>query len=354
MTNLLPYVGVLSPFDLLKTSLKREALFFDTLAIPNIQSNFFLKPLLTQCPIRSIEYLIESGIVLDPVDKYLGKETYLKKIGKNIYEERLRDIGQRDLTLSEALKKPMNLPSTSTDGSLLDYLSYQWGEAFKRIFMSLEKEIGIPLQKFGLSIMLFKNQLDYDRRALACDLREKHAINAFPIYSSNLILNDDFIKGEDEVVRFALKSVPEPDFETTPWEQILDFRNDSDTKKLLAYFRHWLSEIRKKSLTYRELSEELEYFCHKYEEHIKVQKMKVNRGTLETLLMIPAEMIEGVVHLKPTQAVKALFTFKRQRLALREAEMKAPGRDLAYLIKVREEFELKKTQNIEKCHLTTA
>jgi hypothetical protein len=93
MINSLPYVGVLSPFDLLETSLKREALFFDILAIPNIQGDFFLKPLLTQCPIRSVEYLINLGIVVDPVDKYLGKETYLKKIGKDIYEERLKDIG---------------------------------------------------------------------------------------------------------------------------------------------------------------------------------------------------------------------------------------------------------------------
>ena len=276
--------------------------------------------------------------MVDPVNKYLGKETYFKKIGKDIYEERLRDIRQRNLMLSEALRKPMELPSTPTGVSLLDYLSYPWGDALKRILMSLEKEIGIPLQKFGLSIMLFQNQLDYDRRALASDLREKHAINAFPVYSSDQILDDDFLKGESEVIKAVLRSIPEPDFETTPWEQILEFRNDSETKKLLTYFRHWLVEIRKKSLTYRELSEELEYYSRKYEEHMKLQKIKISYGTLQTLLIIPAEIIEGVVRLKPTQSVKALFTLKRQRIELREAEMKAPGRDLAYLMKVRDEY----------------
>lgn len=285
------------------------------------------------------------GIVIDPIEKYLGKETYLKKIGKDVYDKRLQDIKSRNLALSDELKKPIKLPSIPTGGSLLQFLSYPWGEAFKRILLNLEKEIGIPLQKFGLSLMLFMNQLDYDRRTLACDLREKYAINAYPVYSDDLILKDDFIKGDSEVVRFALQSIPEPDFETTPWEQILDFRNDSDTKKLLSYFRHWFTEIKKKPLTYHELSEELNYYCSKYEEHIKVQKMKINYGILEALLMIPAEMIEGLVRLKPTQTVKALFTFKRQRLQLREAEMKAPGRDLAYLIKVKEEFGVK-----EKTH----
>jgi len=62
-------------------------------------------------------------------------------------------------------------------------------------------------------------------------------------------------------------------------------------------------------------------------------------------LMIPAEVLEGLVWRKPTQMVKALFTFKRQRLQLREAELKAPGRDLAYLIKAKQEFGVK-----EKIH----
>jgi hypothetical protein len=35
------YVGVISPFDLIKTSLKKEAIFFDKIAIPNITSDFF-------------------------------------------------------------------------------------------------------------------------------------------------------------------------------------------------------------------------------------------------------------------------------------------------------------------------
>ena len=70
--------------------------------------------------------------------------------------------------------------------------------------------------------------------------------------------------------------------------------------------------------------------------------MKTSYGTLEALLMIPAEMIEGMVQLKPTQTVKALFLFKKQRLQILEAEMNAFGRDLAYLVKVKEEFGAKK------------
>jgi len=80
--------------------------------------------------------------------------------------------------------------------------------------------------------------------------------------------------------------------------------------------------------------------------------MKVNYGILETLLMTTAEILEGLVRLKPTQTVKALFTFKRQRLQLLEAELKAPGRDLAYLIKAKEEFGVKEKSHHMKEDIT--
>ena len=89
---------------------------------------------------------------------------------------------------------------------------------------------------------------------------------------------------------------------------------------------------------YNDILEEMLYYCTKYEEHIRLYKMKLKHGVLETLLMIPAEMVEGVIRLKPTKIVKALFTFKRQKVELLEQEKKAPGRDLAYLFKSKDEF----------------
>lgn len=284
------------------------------------------------------------GIVIDPVEKYLGKETYLKRIGKDLYDERLKEIEYRNSILSDELKR-IQLPSLPAEGSLLQFFTYPWGEAFKKGVFILEKAIGLPLQQFGASIALFMNQLDYDRRTLASDLRDKCGINAFPIYSEDLALMDDFITGDSDVIKVVLEELPEPDFETTPWEQILDFRKDAETKKLLGYFRHWINRAIRKHVTFNELSEELEYYCNKYEEHIRVQKMKVNYGILETLLMIPAEMLEGLIRLKPTQTVQALFAFKKQRVQLREAELKAPGRDIAYLIRAKRRFGLNKDPN---------
>ena len=54
--------------------------------------------------------------------------------------------------------------------------------------------------------------------------------------------------------------------------------------------------------------------------------------------MIPVEMLEGLLHLKPTQVIKALFTIKHRKVQLNQTELAAPGREIAYILKAREYF----------------
>ena len=338
MVEKFEYVGVISPFDLVNTSLKREAIFFDKIAVPNVLKDFILKDTLLTCPIRSIEYLIESGIIFDPVMEYIGETKYLKKIGQDIYTQRLKIIAQKEHALAEELKFPIETHTAPNLTSLFEILPKALLATFERVGKQLQYRLGIPFQKVGASIIRFKNQLDYDRRGIAIDLRNRFSINAFPLYSDNMALNDDFVSGKDDIVKLVVEQLPEPDYDSVSWERIIDFRNDPETKKLLTYLRHWITDTAKKDITYNDLLDEILYYCAKYEEHIKLHKMKIKSGVLETLLMIPAEMLEGVVRLKPTKVVKALFTFNKQKVELLEEEKKAPGRDLAYLIKSKDEF----------------
>ncbi len=333
------YVGVISPFDLLKTSLKREAIFFDKIAIPNALSEFILKDSLLACPIRSIEYLIDAGIIIDPVKDYIGETSYLKSIGQDLYEKRFKEIENRENGLAQELEFPIQTHYAQNTKSLIKILPKAVIETFERVGKQIQYKFGIPFQKFGASIVRFKNQLDYDRRGIAIDLQNNFSLNAFPVYSDSTALNDDFVSGKDEIIKLVIEQLPEPDYESVAWERIIDFRNDPETKKLLNFLRHWITDRSKKEGSSKDILEEMSYYCAKYEEHINLHKMKLKYGVFETLLMIPAEMIEGVIRLKPTKTVKALFTFKRQKVELLEQEKKAPGRDLAYLFKAKDEFD---------------
>jgi hypothetical protein len=333
------YIGVISPFDLLRTSLKREAIFFDKIAIPNVLSEFTLKDSLLECPIRSIEYLIDVGIIIDPVRDYIGETHYLKSIGQELYEERLKAIDTKEKSLAKELEFPIQTYSAENITALFENLPKAIISTFERVGKQLQNKFGIPFQKVGASIVRFKNQLDYDRRGIAIDMQYRFSLNAFPLYSGETALNDDFISGKDDIVKLVIEQLPEPDYENVAWEKIIDFRSDPETKRLLNYLRHWITDHSKIEASCQELLEEILYYCAKYEEHIQLHKMKSRKGSLETLLMIPAEMIEGVIQLKPTKTVKALFTFTRQKVELLDQEKNAPGRDLAYLFKARDEFD---------------
>lgn len=332
------YVGVVSPFDLISTSLKKEALFFDKIAIPNVLNNFFLRDSMLNCPIRSIEYLIESGIIIDPVHDYIGEKNYLKKTGKELHENRLNVIAERELALKDELLAPLETYPVSDLNSLIENLPKNLVSYFKRIGMQLTHQYGVPLSKFVSSIQQFKEQLDYDRRGIAIDLNVNHNINAYPVYNKEIALSDDFQMGKDQVINLVIEQLPEPDYEQISWEKIIDFRNEPETKKLRTYLRKWISDSAKNCFTHNEIVENIEYYCAKYEEHISLHKMKIKHGVIETLLMIPAEMLEGIVRLKPTQTVKALFAFKKANIQLLEKEKDAPGRDLAYILKCKAEF----------------
>jgi len=64
-----------------------------------------------------------------------------------------------------------------------------------------------------------------------------------------------------------VNALPEPDFDNTPWEQIIDFRNDSDIKYDLLGLRNWCNEVAKGEISGFQIAEKLEYLTHTYEQH---------------------------------------------------------------------------------------
>jgi len=205
------YVGVISPFDLIKTSLKKEAIFFDKIAIPNITSDFFLNDAI---PIRSIEYLIDSGIIIDPVKKYIGENNYIKKIGKDIYQDRLKEIENTKNRLSKELSIPLQTYPVSNLEQLFEKIPQNLSLIAGRFIDAIKYQYGVPISKVGSFLALYSNKFEYDRRGIAIDLHCNHGVNAFPIYAKNISLNGDFPAGKDEIVNLILKQLPEPDYDT--------------------------------------------------------------------------------------------------------------------------------------------
>lgn len=141
-----------------------------------------------------------------------------------------------------------------------------------------------------------------------------------------------------KVVRIVLKDMPAPS-DTTSLEEILEFRQDPESAKKMFALRRWIKTMMSRDLPLTEISEELEWLEHQYEEHMRFHHMKINKGVLQIVVTAAGEVTEDLLKLRFGKLSKALFSVSQKKIELMEAEMNAPGREIAYVVNARKRFE---------------
>lgn len=179
-------------------------------------------------------------------------------------------------------------------------------------------------------------QRRYVARLTAAKLRLIDGINAYPIVEP-----ESFYHGKEadktEVLCIVLRNLPKPD-ESVPWEQIIEFRNDQESRMKFLRLRNWINEIAKVGTHSSEIEEKLEYLLHEYELHLKIHKMKYSYGLIEGIVTIGSEVLENVIKIKWSDAAKSLFSLKHKRAQLLEAEVTSPGAEVAYILEAKKRF----------------
>lgn len=178
--------------------------------------------------------------------------------------------------------------------------------------------------------------IDY-LRALRAGLATSHGIDAVPVLRSP----SDWAWVKDglnavpqfDVTDIFVSAVPIP-ADTVPWEQVLEFRSDPEARTKLLALRRWMRRLATEERDPIEITEELEYLLNEYKRSIELHRMKWRLSTLESVLTLAAEAVEGIVRLQPTKLVSAIFGVKHRKIALTEAERSAPGREVAYILEV--------------------
>lgn len=143
--------------------------------------------------------------------------------------------------------------------------------------------------------------------------------------------------GVDSVLSMLMTNMPEPSSET-PWEAIVEYRQDADAKRQYAALKHWVNSAISSNKSIKELEDEMVYLQNEYKEHMRIHHMKIELGTMETVVVASAEILENLVRLKFGKAVKAIFAIEKRKVELLDAERQAPGRQLAYIINTVERF----------------
>jgi hypothetical protein len=178
---------------------------------------------------------------------------------------------------------------------------------------------------------------DAQLRLIAAQQSAIGEIQASPLFNDNSDYEAAFSNGKAQVLEIVLNAMPEPDA-TVPWEQISEFKADSEARAKLLGLKVWISEVTHSKLTPLEIAEKLEWWLQEYERHLRFHRMKVNHATFETVVTVGAEVIEDVFKFRLSKLTKLLFSANHRELELLEAEMRAPGKQLAYIFAAKQAF----------------
>jgi|ERR1044071_109231 hypothetical protein len=175
---------------------------------------------------------------------------------------------------------------------------------------------------------------EYSARSLAIILRVSRNLDAYPISDLTNVQSNE---PKTKTISVVINALPIPS-ESTSWEQIIEYRSDPDSYCKFLALRNWMIDVSKKNLTPIEIEQKLEFLINQYQQHMKLHRMKVNTGTLQTLVISTAEFMEDLIKVRWGKLAKSMFAFKERNIALLEGELTSPGSEVAYIIKARETF----------------
>jgi hypothetical protein len=137
-------------------------------------------------------------------------------------------------------------------------------------------------------------------------------------------------KNASKVLEVVLSKLPVPD-ENVSWQQIVDYRSDPDSAARFTALRVWMQDISRQDYTKNEISERIDHLLHEYEMHLKFHKLKYAHSGMRIFVTAAADIIENVVKLNFGKIAETMFSLNEKKIELYEAELQAPGREIAYL-----------------------
>ena len=125
-------------------------------------------------------------------------------------------------------------------------------------------------------------------------------------------------------------SIPD---DTVPWVDILTFRSEAVSQQQQRALRLWIADVANGKLRFGEASDKIGYLKDEYRAHMKGAGIKIGSATLKTYVVAAAELLESALKLKLKNLAELPFRLIELKANLMEAERKAPGRELAYVVR---------------------
>jgi hypothetical protein len=152
-----------------------------------------------------------------------------------------------------------------------------------------------------------------------------------------LILPGDLVAKKADVLNLVINEMPIPNLET-PWEIILEFKQNLDNVGRFAAMRNWVNKVSRAEVPTSEIRDELNDLLYQYRKSLEIHHVKYDTGILETFIVGGLSFLEKTITLKWSEIARGIFSARQQRIDLLQTELTSPGRELAYIYKAHEKF----------------
>jgi hypothetical protein len=192
------------------------------------------------------------------------------------------------------------------------------------------------IDKLGMTIeqqqLLYENLLIRRNMALLRELGYQDSVVAGQLYEHTADTPTTSV-----VWRIVIAEMPQLSLKV-PWKDVLDFRKEEQTQQLSRSLRRWVRKTVSENLSAAQVEDEVRSLLSEYEKHMKISGMKADRAALEFLIPHDAHVDKEMVEETFIRFSDLATITRSRRLELLEAEMKAPGRELALIPKLRKRF----------------
>lgn len=142
----------------------------------------------------------------------------------------------------------------------------------------------------------------------------------------------------DAVLQVVIENFPVPAGDVS-LEDIVEFKRDKKVQDQLQLLRRWIRKtLGKEKATPAAIGEEIADNVTDFKASMDVAQMRYKTERMYTLMTFPLATIERIIKLQFSQIFDPVFSIRKAKITLLEAEMKAPGRELAFLNAAIEKF----------------
>lgn len=188
-----------------------------------------------------------------------------------------------------------------------------------------------PVQMMQLNLRM----TTYMNRMFAGYLRDAENLDVYPIFLPEFssFEHDDPRLTKHDVLRICVGALPLPIY-YVPWQQLLDYRNDPDTKDSFLLIKEWISEVARGTFPPVQVEETLEYLIDRFRRKQETHGINTTTTGLFAYVVTTPKVLETLAGVGPDWGTRALFEIDHCQIGLLPTESISPGSIVAFLLQM--------------------